>query len=134
MVRTFRPYETHQLTVFTTSFNMAALSGLQEAISRLLICKNSPNCSMYTFSSSRRRFSFLHLLICDCGCKKAEETYGQSNSQSASNQWSIRSIDIKRSTRIMEDPGDINPSSGLSKKPLNGMNHLISTPLICLGS
>lgn len=43
------------------------MSGLHAVISRLLICKNSPSCSMYSFSSSRRRFSLLHLLICDWG-------------------------------------------------------------------
>lgn len=57
-----------RLTVLTTSFKMAALSGLVEFMSRLLICRNSPSCSMYSFSCSRRRFSLLHLLIWDCGC------------------------------------------------------------------
>jgi hypothetical protein len=55
------------LTFLTTSLKIAALSGLHAVMSRLLICKNSPNCSMYSFSSSRRRFSLLHLLICDRG-------------------------------------------------------------------
>ena len=57
------------LTVLTTSLKIAALSGLQAVISRLLMCRNSPSCSMYSFSSSRLRFSLLHLFICDCGCK-----------------------------------------------------------------
>lgn len=58
-----------KLTVFTTSFKMAALSGFDEVMSLLLIWRNSPNCSMYSFSCSRRLFSLLHLLICDWGCK-----------------------------------------------------------------
>lgn len=58
----------HALTVLTTSFKMAALSGFVLVMSRLLICRNSPSCSIYSFSCSRRRFSLLHLLICDWGC------------------------------------------------------------------
>lgn len=60
---------TRVLTCLTTSFKIAALSGLGAFMSRLLMWMNSPNCSMYSFSCSRRRFSLLHLLICDCGCK-----------------------------------------------------------------
>lgn len=63
------------LTVFTTSFKIAALSGLVAFMSRLLICRNSPNCSMNSFSCSRRRFSLLHLLICDCGCGKEKNDH-----------------------------------------------------------
>lgn len=62
-------HKIHFLTVLTTSFKIAALSGLVAFMSRLLICRNSPNCSMNSFSCSRRRFSLLHLLICDCGCE-----------------------------------------------------------------
>lgn len=62
-----------RLTFLTTSLRIAALSGLHAVISRLLICKNSPNCSIYSFSSSRRRFSLLHLLICDWGWKQTKE-------------------------------------------------------------
>lgn len=58
------------LTFLTTSLKIAALSGFVAFMSRLLIWRNSPNCSMYSFSCSRRRFSLLHLFIWDCGCKK----------------------------------------------------------------
>lgn len=55
------------ITVLTTSLRMAALSGLVAFMSRLLIWRNSPSCSINSFSCSRRRFSLLHLFICDCG-------------------------------------------------------------------
>lgn len=66
--------EWNVLTCFTTSFKIAALSGLGAFMSRLLMWINSFNCSMYSFSCSRRRFSLLHLLICDCGYKMKLQT------------------------------------------------------------